>query len=158
MASVGDLRRLQSAVGNRAFGRLLLEAIGFGFLIPVFFISSGLGFDLDALAGDPRALAQIPLFLAALLAVRGLPALLYRAELARRDRLALALCSSTSLPLVVAITTIAVAGGHMETQTAAALVAAGMLSVLLFPLAALALREPTPTLGIRRVAGMPLGA
>jgi Kef-type K+ transport system membrane component KefB len=124
-----------------------LEAIGFGFLVPVFFIVSGVTFDLDALTGDAGALALVPLFLLALLTVRGLPALLARGELPARERVALALLSATTLPLVVAITTIAVAGGHMASGPAAALVAAGMLSVILFPLAALALvgrRSGTP--------------
>jgi Kef-type K+ transport system membrane component KefB len=126
------------ANGGSAMLEHKLEAIGFGFLVPVFFIASGVSFDLHALTSDAAALAQVPLFLAALLVVRGVPALLHRHELAPRDRVALALYSSTTLPLVVAITTIAVAGGHMRSATAAALVAAGMLSVLLFPIAALA--------------------
>lgn len=120
-----------------------LEAIGFGFLIPIFFIVSGASLDLAGLAGDPRALIQVPIFLVALLAVRGTPALLYRRELIPRDRLAFALYSSTALPLMVAITTLAVAGGDMPAQTAAALVAAGMLSVLCFPVAA-RLIAPSP--------------
>jgi Kef-type K+ transport system membrane component KefB len=126
-----------------------LEAIGFGVLVPVFFIATGISFDLDALA-TPSTLVQVPLFLAALLVVRGLPALLYRDVLGRRDRLALALCASTSLPLVVAISAIAVADGRMATGTAAALVAAGMLSVLLFPIAAVAVRGATSSGAARR--------
>ena len=131
-----------------------LEAIGSGFLVPVFFIATGVAFDLRALTSDAAALAQVPIFLAALLVVRGAPALLlHRHELAARDRVALALYSSTTLPLVVAITTIAVAGGHMRSATAAALVAAGMLSVLLFPIAAVAARPGR--LGTRRQVVQP---
>ena len=130
-----------------------LEAIGFGFLVPVFFITSGISFDLDAVLGDAGALAQVPLFLAALVVVRGAPALLYWRELAPRDRLALAALLLTTLPLVVAITTIAVAGGHMRTETAAALVAAGMLSVLLFPIASLTLGGRPPPAGGARPLG-----
>jgi Kef-type K+ transport system membrane component KefB len=134
-----------------------LEAIGFGFLVPVFFVTTGLTFDLDALTGDPTALLALPVFLLAVLVVRGAPALLYRRELDGRDRLGLALCSSTTLPLIVAITAIAQADGYMSSQMAAALVGAGMLSVLLFPALALAVRSrgavsgPTP-------AHTPLGA
>ena len=136
-----------------------LEAIGFGFLVPIFFIHSGLAFDLHALTSAPLALAEIPLFLAALLIVRGLPALMYRSELGARDRVALALYSSTTLPLVVAITAIATAGGHMDGQTAASLVGAAMVSVLVFPALALALRgRVTPAPVFDRGPGVPLGA
>ena len=57
--------------------RVKLEGIGFGFLVPIFFISTGVAFPLKALFANPAALAEVPLFLAALLVVRGLPALLY---------------------------------------------------------------------------------
>ncbi|MFB6891750.1 cation:proton antiporter [Kitasatospora sp. NPDC056327] len=118
-----------------------LEGIGFGFLVPVFFVVSGMEFDLDALLGDPGTLLLVPLFLLLLPAVRGLPAaLLAPAGLGRRDRAALGLYGSTALPLVVVITTIEVDAGHLPSSTAAALVGAGMLSVLLFPLAAQRLR------------------
>ncbi|MEV6979355.1 cation:proton antiporter [Kitasatospora sp. NPDC093806] len=118
-----------------------LESIGFGFLVPVFFVVSGMNFDLDALLGDPGTLLLVPVFLALLLAVRGLPAaLLAPAGLGRRDRAALGLYGATALPLVVVITTIEVDAGHLPSSTAAALVGAGMLSVLCFPLTAQRLR------------------
>ncbi|MGE5409238.1 MAG: cation:proton antiporter, partial [Syntrophothermus sp.] len=89
-----------------------LTAIGFGFFVPFFFVVSGMSLDLAAL-GTGRALVNIALFLALFLLVRGAPAmLLYGGVLARRDRLALALYSATELPLVVAITTLAVRAGH----------------------------------------------
>jgi Kef-type K+ transport system membrane component KefB len=119
-----------------------LEAIGFGFLIPIFFITSGLKFDLDGLTGDSGALALVPVFMLALLAVRGLPALLYRRDLGRRERIALGLYSATSLPIIVAVTAIATSDGRMRSETAAALVAAGMLSVLVFPALARTLSRP----------------
>jgi Kef-type K+ transport system membrane component KefB len=113
-----------------------LAAVGFGFFVPFFFVTSGIGFDLDAL-GSAGAIAKLALFFALFLVVRGAPALLlYRSVLDRRDRAALALYSATELPLVVAITTIAVDAGHMRSSTAAGLVGAGMLSTLVFPLAA----------------------
>jgi Kef-type K+ transport system membrane component KefB len=119
-----------------------LDAVGFGLLIPFFFVTSGMGIDLDALTSSVGALLKLPLFLALFLVVRGLPALLlYRRELPRNERAALALFSATALPLVVAITHIGVDQGHMTTSTAAALVGAGVLSVLIFPAAALALRR-----------------
>ena len=115
-----------------------LDAVGFGLLIPFFFVTSGMKLDLEALADTPRALAELPIFLALFLLVRGLPALvLYRDVLPAAERRALAFLSGTQLPLVVAITTIGVDGGHMRTSTAAALVGAGVLSVLIYPSLAL---------------------
>jgi Kef-type K+ transport system membrane component KefB len=119
-----------------------LTAVGYGFLIPFFFITSGLKFDLSALTDDPIRLLELPLFLAFFLVVRGLPAiLLYRRVLDTRDRRALAFFSSTELPLVVAITTIAIELGHMRASTAASLVGAAILSTMIFPLVGLKLRE-----------------
>jgi Kef-type K+ transport system membrane component KefB len=121
-----------------------LDAVGFGFLIPFFFITSGMDIDLDALVSSARALIELPLFLGLFLLVRGLPAMvLYRGLLDRTERRALALLSATQLPLVVAITTIGVESGHMRPSTAAALVGAGVLSVLLYPAMALALTRGT---------------
>jgi Kef-type K+ transport system membrane component KefB len=118
-----------------------LSAVGYGFLIPFFFIVSGMNFELDALLDDPARLAEVPMFLALFLVVRGVPALaLYRGVLAARDRVALAFFSSTQLPLVVAITTIAVDEGHMRSVTAAALVGAAVLSTAVYPLLGLRLR------------------
>jgi Kef-type K+ transport system membrane component KefB len=118
-----------------------LTAVGYGFLIPFFFVTSGLQFELSALTEDPTKLLELPLFLVLFLVVRGAPAmLLYRRLLDRSDRLALALFSATELPLVVAITTIAVDHGHMRPSTAASLVGAAILSTLIFPVLALRLR------------------
>jgi Kef-type K+ transport system membrane component KefB len=111
-----------------------LEAVTFGYLIPIFFVVTGVRFDLASL-GSVTAILKIPLFLGLFLVVRGLPVLLYRKELRdRRERKALALLSATGLPLVVAITTIGVAAGQMRTSTEAALVGAAMLSVIVFPM------------------------
>jgi Kef-type K+ transport system membrane component KefB len=126
-----------------------LTAVGFGFFVPFFFITSGIEFDLSAL-GSVGALLKLVLFFALFVVVRGTPALLlYRGVLAARDRAALAFYSATELPLVVAITTLAVDGGHMRSSTAAGLVGAAMLSTLVFPFVGLALRkqserEPPP--------------
>jgi Kef-type K+ transport system membrane component KefB len=120
-----------------------LTAVGFGFLVPFFFVTSGMNFDLDALTSSAGELLKVPMFLGLFLLVRGLPALLlYRSDLNARERLALGIFSATQLPLVVAITTIATQTGHMRTTTAAALVGAAMLSTLIFPFAGLALRRP----------------
>jgi Kef-type K+ transport system membrane component KefB len=120
-----------------------LTAVGFGFLIPFFFVESGIEFNLDAL-GSVEAIAKLLLFLALFLVVRGGPALaLYRGVLGARDRLALAFFCATELPLVVAITTIAIDQGEMRSSTAAGLVGAAMLSTLIYPFVALALRRRT---------------
>ena len=123
-----------------------LTAVGYGLLIPFFFITSGMEFDLDALTGSTEAVAKMFMFVGLFLVVRGLPAiLLYRKELGSlRDRAALALFCSTELPLVVAITTIAVDQGHMRSSTAAGLVGAAIISTLVFPLLALRLRRDVP--------------
>jgi Kef-type K+ transport system membrane component KefB len=118
-----------------------LTAVGFGFFVPFFFVTSGIAFDLDAL-GSAAAIGKLFLFLALFLVIRGAPALiLYRGLFGLRDRLALAFYSSTQLPLVVAITTIAVEVADMRSSTAAGLVGAAMLSTLIFPFVGMALRR-----------------
>ena len=119
-----------------------LTAVGYGFFIPFFFIVSGMRFDLDSLVESPRAFAEMFLFFGLFLVVRGVPALvLYRKVLDGRDRAALAFFSATQLPLVVAITTIAVEAGEMRASTSAALVGAAILSTMVFPLVGLHLRK-----------------
>jgi Kef-type K+ transport system membrane component KefB len=119
-----------------------LNAVGYGLLIPFFFITSGMAFDLDALTSSLGAALKVPLFVGLFLVVRGVPALLlYTSELDLRDRFALAVYSATELPLVVAITTLAVQTGHMKTSTAAGLVGAAILSTLIFPLVAARIRR-----------------
>lgn len=126
----------QHAIGTK------LEAIGFGFLIPIFFVVSGMKFDLEALTSAPSTMLRVPVFLAMFLVVRGVPALvLYRGDLPKSDLVPLALFSATALPLVVVITEIGLSTGRMLPANAAALVGAGMLSVLIFPLVGFALRR-----------------
>jgi Kef-type K+ transport system membrane component KefB len=129
---------------------LKLEAIGYGFVIPVFFVSSGLRFDLDALVDAPSALARVPLFLLALLLVRGVPAALYAPTVGRRQAAAAGLLQATSLSFLVTATSIGVTLGEMTPVNAAALVTAGLLSVIIFPLVAATLLRtsalsPSPT-------------
>jgi Kef-type K+ transport system membrane component KefB len=118
-----------------------LEAIGFGLFVPIFFVTTGLLYDLHALMSSRMALLQLPLFLGLFLLVRGLPALLVRHDLDAATRVALALVSATQLPLVVAIAEIGQRSGELQPETAASLVGAGMVSVLLFPITALAVRK-----------------
>lgn len=122
-----------------------LQAVGFGIFIPVFFVASGIQFNAQALLASGPALLAVPLFLGLLLVVRGLPALLYRRQLGARNCLAAALLQATSLPFLVAGAGIGMELGYLSERTGAALVAAGMFSVLIFPAAALALlRSPGP--------------
>ncbi len=120
-----------------------LNAVAFGFFVPFFFVVSGLRLDVDALFSSVSSVAKLLLFFVLFLVVRGTPALLlYRGVLPlREDRFALALFTSTQLPLVVAITTLAVRDGHMRSSTAAALVGAGALSTLAGPLHGLRMRR-----------------
>ena len=123
-----------------------LTAVGYGLLIPFFFVTSGMEFDLDALGESVEAALKVPLFLALFLVVRGTPAmLLYRGVLGARDRVALAFFCATELPLVVAITTVAIDEGHMRSDTAAGLVGAAILSTLIYPLLGLRLRRDPET-------------
>ena len=136
-----------------------LDALGFGFFIPVFFVATGVAFDLEALTRETSSFAMVPLFVAALLAARGLPALLYRRRLGSRHALVAGLMQATSLPLIVAATAIGVEGGLLDTAEQAALITAGLVSVLVFPAAALTLlsgaREPaaTPRAAVGRLSG-----
>jgi Kef-type K+ transport system membrane component KefB len=118
-----------------------LTAVGFGFFVPFFFVTSGIEFNLDAL-GSVAAILKLLMFFGLFLVVRGLPAMaLYGKVFGLRDRAALAFYSATELPLVVAITTIAVKTGHMRSSTSAGLVGAAILSTLVYPFVALALRK-----------------
>lgn len=121
-----------------------LEAIGFGFFVPIFFVTSGIKFDLVALTASSTTLLCVPLFLLLFLLARGVPVLLCHRDLPRGDLIPLALMSATALPLVVAITEIGVETGQLSPENAVALVGAGMASVLVFPLLALSLRRASP--------------
>ncbi len=125
-----------------------LESIGFGFLIPVFFIVTGMEFHVRALFDSPSITVRVPIFLGLFVAVRGLPALLlYRGLLPVRQRWAMVFLLSTALPMVVVITQIGLDTHHMLQANATALVGAAMLSVLLFPLVGFALAGPVAAVG-----------
>ena len=110
-----------------------LEGIGFGFLIPVFFIATGVSFQLKGLLDHPSALADVPVFLVALLVVRGLPAALYVRAVGRRRAAAGGLMQATTLTFVIVATAIGQETGKLSPATSAALVAAGLLSAAFFP-------------------------
>ncbi|HYW87027.1 MAG TPA: cation:proton antiporter, partial [Chloroflexota bacterium] len=114
-----------------------LDAIGYGFFIPVFFVTSGMGLDVQSIVAAP---ARLPVFFILLLVVRGLPALLvYRQALPAAQRLQMVFITATALPLLVALSQIGLANGTMLPENAAALVGAGVLSVVAFPAAAVAI-------------------
>jgi Kef-type K+ transport system membrane component KefB len=119
--------------------RTKLDAIGFGFVVPVFFVSSGVRLDLTGLMHSPGALVRVPVFLVLLLVVRGTPALLVARTIGVRAASAVGLLQATSLPFLVTATQLGVALGKLSPVTAAAIVCAGLLSVLVFPPTALAL-------------------
>jgi Kef-type K+ transport system membrane component KefB len=136
------IRRVDQAATNGETSDVLdmkLQAIGFGFLIPVFFVTTGAYLDVSALFDSRRALAAVPVFLVALLVVRGLPALLYAPIVGRARAIAAGFMQATTLTFVVVATTIGVETHHQRTSTAAAFVVAGLLSVVFYPLIGLRL-------------------
>jgi Kef-type K+ transport system membrane component KefB len=113
--------------------------VGFGILIPIFYVATGLRLDLAGLLNDPAALVRVPVLLLALLVARGLPALLYARSAGARPAVAAGLLQATSLPFIVTASQVGVELRLMTAVTAAALVTAGVLSVALFPTAAFVL-------------------
>ncbi|WP_430333359.1 cation:proton antiporter [Rhodococcus sp. ACT016] len=127
-----------------------LEGLAFGLLIPIFFVTSGMAIDVSAVAGEPLVLLA---FLALLVVVRGVPVFVASrydrgpagANFDTREQLQVALYSTTGLPLIVAVTGVAVSAGQMSNATASILVAAGAITVLVLPLLASALAPKTPS-------------
>jgi Kef-type K+ transport system membrane component KefB len=149
-AAIADSLGLESILGAFMAGAILslldkdeamthpefrrkLEAVGFGVFIPVFFVTSGVNYDLDALTSSTSNVLMVPIFLAALVAARGLPALLYRRVLDARHTMIAGLMQATSLPFIVAAVAIGEDLDLIDAAEGAALIGAGLLSVLLFP-------------------------
>ena len=133
------LRRTSTTEDNTEFEEKL-DAVGYGFFIPVFFVSSGMALDLQSIVENPLRLL---VFFVLLLVVRGGPALLvYRKTLPMRERIEMVLLTATALPLLVALAEIGVDSGVMLPQNAAALVGAGVLSIAIFPFIATRLHRP----------------
>jgi Kef-type K+ transport system membrane component KefB len=168
-AAIAESLGLEAILGTFAAGAILtlldgdqvmthpqfrrkLEAIGFGLFIPVFFVSTGVKYDLSALFASTSTIVMVPIFLAALVLVRGLPAVLYRGVLGPRKAAIAGLLQSTSLPFIVAATAIGLDLGVIDAATSAALIAAGLLSVLVFPATGLALLRAKPA---SRAAAVP---
>jgi Kef-type K+ transport system membrane component KefB len=155
-AAIADSLGLESILGAFMAGAILslldkdeamthpefrrkLEAVGFGIFIPVFFVTSGVNYDLDALLSSASNVLMVPIFLAALVAARGLPALMYRHLLDGRHTMVAGLMQATSLPFIVAAVAIGEDLDLVSAAEGAALVGAGLLSVLLFPVIGLGL-------------------
>jgi Kef-type K+ transport system membrane component KefB len=123
--------------------RMRLEGIGFGFLIPIYFVTTGIDFDIDSLL-TASGLALAGLFLALLFVIRGSASLLWRRELGPQRTLSLAFFAATGLPLIVAIVDIGMDRGAIDADVGASLVGAGMISVLVYPLVATRLSGVAP--------------
>ncbi len=122
-----------------------LEVVGFGVFVPVFFISSGMQVAVGDLFASASSIARVPILLLAIVAVRFTPALLYAPRFGRRQALAAGMLQSTSLSFIIVAVQLGTFLGIMRASTAAAFVAAGLISVLIFPAAALVvLRRPEP--------------
>lgn len=131
----------QAPERDRAMVDSKLDAIAFGFLVPIFYINTGVSFELSALTADWSVAALVPVFLVLLLIVRGVPSMFAAPKgSSKRDRAALGLLGATGLPIIVAVTAIGVDSEYIDSGTAAALVGAGLLSVLIYPVIAMALR------------------
>jgi Kef-type K+ transport system membrane component KefB len=127
------------APGDTELLEAKLDAVGYGFFIPVFFVTSGMSLDLQSIIEAP---ARLIVFFILFLVVRGLPALLfYRYQLPMRGRIQMMLLTATALPLLVALSHIGLESGTMLPENAAALVGAGVLSVVVFPAFAVGLRR-----------------
>jgi Kef-type K+ transport system membrane component KefB len=118
--------------------RMRLEGIGFGFLIPIYFVVTGMNFDLDSLL-TATGLGLAALFLGLFVVVRGTPSLLWLGDLGPRMTLSHALCAATGLPLIVAIVGIGTKNGAIAEDVGTSLIGAGMVSVLVLPLLATAI-------------------
>ena len=129
----------RDATATHPHFRQKLDGIGYGFVIPVFFVASGVQFDLSALLASPPTMLRVPLFLLAILLVRGIPALVYRGAVGTRRTIAASLLQATSLSFIVAAADIGIAIGQISETTGAALIGAGLLSVMIFPASALML-------------------
>jgi Kef-type K+ transport system membrane component KefB len=141
------VRQLMNGVDeeDRVLTERKVQAIGFGFLTPLFFVTTGIAFDVRGLLAEPLALTLIPVFLLVLFVARGLPgSLVLPARAPARDRVAAMLWTSIGLAVIVVVVGIATADGTMSTVVGSAMIGAGMVSMLTFPTLALAVRRHVP--------------
>lgn len=118
-----------------------LGSIGSGFFVPLFFVVSGVTFNLPLLVSSPSSIFQFFIFCLIFICIRLAPLCLYQRQLPQRDVLAQGLLSSTTLPLVVAITYLGAQSGQIHQETATALVGAAIMTVTAFPTFAFWLRS-----------------
>ena len=124
---------------DRAAVESKIEGVAFGFLVPVFFVYTGVTFDLGALLAEPVLFALLPITVLVLVVVRGIPSSFAAPPgSVRRERIAVGLMGATGLPIIVAVTAVGVDEGVLQTASASVLVGGGMLSVLVLPLVATA--------------------
>lgn len=131
-------------IGPQVLGLVRPVGGGFGFLVPVFFIVTGVQFNLKSLFASPSSLALVPGVLVGIMIARVLPALMYRRRLGTRPAIAAGFLQATTLTFPVVVAEVGVSLGLMTPATSAALVGAALLSVLIFPVIALVLRPWTP--------------
>ena len=134
-----------------------LDAIGFGFLIPIFFVVTGVQFNVDALFSHRSALELVPLLVISMLVVRGAPAMLYRDRVGTKGAIAVGFLQSATLTFPVVVAAIGLSLGLLDQATAAALIGVALISVLIFPAAALALRPWTTDPDAARISEAPSG-
>jgi Kef-type K+ transport system membrane component KefB len=120
-----------------------LQAIGYGFLVPVFFVVTGIQMDVRSLFSDPASLALVPLLLVAIFVARAVPAVIFRGQIGSRPAAAAGLLQATTLTFPVVVASVGLDLHLMDRATATALIGAALLSVLVFPAAALAIRPWT---------------
>ncbi len=138
----GILNVLDESMSDPLF-RARLDGLGYGLLIPIFFVTSGARLDFSALSLWPDALLLVPLLVLTLLLARGVPELVLRLGDTTTRRLGAGLMCATSLPFIVTAAQVGVADGRLEPSTAAAMTTAGLIGVLLFPAVGLPLlRRP----------------
>jgi Kef-type K+ transport system membrane component KefB len=151
--AAGFILRLAVPDGDHLLEKKL-EGIAFGLLVPVFFVTSGMAIDPDALLSQPLVFLVIVLLI---LGTRGLPVFLVslalsRPRLGRRESLGIGLFAATGLPIIVAVTTVSVDAGHMSLENASLLVGAGAATVLLCPLLATLVLQRDDGAGVSRPA------
>ncbi|HKE67610.1 MAG TPA: cation:proton antiporter [Nocardioidaceae bacterium] len=157
--AAGFILRRALPQGNERL-EIKIDGLAFGLLIPIFFVVSGMIVNPHAIVRRPDDLVAI---LALILVARGLPVYLvsrFRPEpsehmepMNNRESLAVGLFAATGLPIIVAVTAVAVRAGEMSDSNASLLVAAGATTVLLCPMLATLLvarssepvrQEPSP--------------
>lgn len=115
--------------------KVQIDAIGFGFLVPAFFVLTGARVDIDALASSSSSLLLVPLLLLAVFAVKIAPAVLYRASFGGRASIAAGVLQSAQMTITVAGVEIGRSLGVLDAAMGSALILVALLTVLIAPVA-----------------------